>query len=62
MEEENKPFNDVIDHMNKVEGNALNPAKGDFEKLPKPLKYFGYFVFGFFAVSMLLIFILYLFD
>ncbi|MFK9093762.1 hypothetical protein [Bacillus salipaludis] len=27
MKDENKPFNDVIDHFNKIEGNAANLAK-----------------------------------
>lgn len=58
MKEENKPFNDVIDHMNMVEGNAMNPKKDNFSKLPRPLKYFGYFIFGFFAISMVLMIVL----
>ncbi|MDR7240894.1 amino acid transporter [Neobacillus drentensis] len=58
MKEENKPFNDVIDHFNKIEGNAANLAKSDIKKLPKPLKYFGYFVIGFISLSILLIIIL----
>lgn len=42
MKEENKPFNDVIDHFNKIEGNASNVVSKDaVKKLPKPLKYFG---------------------
>lgn len=31
MKNENKPFNDVIDHFNKVEGNAANLAKEDLK-------------------------------
>ncbi|WP_045518762.1 hypothetical protein [Neobacillus niacini] len=58
MKEENKPFNDVIDHFNKIEGNATNPTNAKLKKLPKPLKYFGYFMIGFFSISMLLIIIL----
>jgi hypothetical protein len=58
MKDENKPFNDVIDHFNKVEGNAANLAKTDIKKLPKPLKYFGYLIIGFISLSILLMFIL----
>lgn len=58
MKEENKPFNDVIDHFNKIEGNATNPTNAKLKKLPKPLKYFGYFMIGFFSISILLIIIL----
>ncbi|MET3696578.1 hypothetical protein SAMN05877753_103177 [Bacillus oleivorans] len=57
MKEDDKPFNDAIDHLNKIEGNPANFAKADFTKLPKPLKYFGYFIIVFFSVSILLIII-----
>ena len=49
-----EPFNDVIDHFNKIEGNAGKPSNADLGKSPKPLKYFGYFVIGFFLVAILL--------
>lgn len=62
MAEKNKPFNDVVDHYNKIEGNAGHPSNADLKKLPKPLKYFGYFVFAFFAISFLLIFLFQLLD
>jgi len=58
MKDENNSFNDVIDHFNKIEGNAANLAKADLKKLPKPLKYFGYFMFGFLSISILLMIIL----
>ncbi|WML44303.1 amino acid transporter [Neobacillus sp. PS3-40] len=58
MKEEDKPFNDVIDHFNKIEGNATNPKNADFNKLPKPLKYIGYFMIAFFSISLILIIIL----
>ena len=59
MKEENKPFNDVIDHFNKIEGNAANVVRKDtVKKLPKPLKYFGYFMVGFLTISILLMIIL----
>ncbi|WHY75159.1 amino acid transporter [Neobacillus sp. WH10] len=58
MKEENKPFNDVIDHINKIEGNAADITKDSVKKLPKPLKYFGYFLAGFLSISILLMIIL----
>lgn len=62
MKDENKPFNDVIDHFNKIEGNAANLAQTDMKTLPKPLKFFGYFMIGFISLSILLIIILNLFN
>ncbi|MBS4213810.1 amino acid transporter [Neobacillus rhizophilus] len=50
----NKPFNDVIDHYDKIEGNAAN---GSLKKLPK-LRYFGYFFISFFALGIMLLIIL----
>ncbi|MDQ1143854.1 hypothetical protein QE429_000681 [Bacillus sp. SORGH_AS 510] len=58
MIEENKPFNDVIDHINKIEGNAANVSKDAVKKLPKPLKYLGFFMAGFLSISVLLLIIL----
>ncbi|WP_318508802.1 amino acid transporter [Bacillus sp. T3] len=58
MKDENKPFNDVIDHFNKIEGNAANLAKTDVNKLPKPIKYIGYFMIGFITLTILLMIIL----
>lgn len=58
MNEENKPFNDVIDHFNQIEGNATNPSNAKLSKFPKPLKYIGYFLIAFFSVSFILIIIL----
>lgn len=51
MDEEKKPFNDVIEHFNKIEGNA---AMGDLKKLPKPLKYLVYFIIIFISIAILL--------
>ncbi|GHH98778.1 hypothetical protein [Neobacillus kokaensis] len=62
MREENKPINDVIDHMNKIEGNVENLAKADLKKMPKPIRYFGCFIAGFFSISILLIMILKIFN
>lgn len=50
-----KPFNDVIDHFDKVEGNA---GRGNLNKLPKPIRYFGYFILGTFGIGLLLMIIL----
>ncbi|MGX1195425.1 amino acid transporter [Metabacillus sp. SLBN-84] len=47
-----KPFNDAVDHMKTIEGL---PAQTDMKKLPKPIRYFGYFFLVFFAVSLLFI-------
>lgn len=58
MNEENKPFNDVIDHFNKIEGNATNLSNAKFSKLPKLLKFIEYFLIAFFSVSFILIIIL----
>lgn len=55
MEEEKKPFNDVIDHFNKIEGNATN---GSTKKLPKPLKYIKFLIIIFFLVTILLTIVL----
>ncbi|TWD96469.1 hypothetical protein FB550_111127 [Neobacillus bataviensis] len=57
MKDENKPINDVIDHFNKIEGNAAKLAKTNFKKLPKALKYFGYFIFLFLSISIVLLII-----
>ena len=53
-----EPFNDVIDHFNKIEGNAGRPSNADLEKLPKPLKYFGYSIIAFFSISIMILVIL----
>ncbi|WP_040203362.1 hypothetical protein [Neobacillus jeddahensis] len=62
MEEENKPFNDVVDHFNKIEGNATSPRNAKLNKLPKPIKYVGYFIIGFISISIVLTIILNLLD
>lgn len=58
MKEENEPMNDAIDHLNKIEGNVGNLAHTDLKKLPKPIRYFGYFMMGFFSVAILLMIVL----
>jgi hypothetical protein len=54
-----KPFNDAMEHMNQIEGY---PTDVDLKKLPKPLRYFGYFIFGFFSVSILFMIVMKLMD
>ena len=58
MDEKNKPFNDVIDHFNKIEGNAPSPTNTKLRKLPKPIKLFGYFIIAFFSLSFVFLIIL----
>ncbi len=49
-----KPINDAMEHMSKIEGY---PTDIDLKKLPKPLRFFGYFFIGFFSLSLLFIII-----
>lgn len=56
---EKKPINDAMEHMSKIEGY---PTDVDLNKLPKPLRYFGYFMIGFFSLSILFIIIAKLFT
>lgn len=51
---EKKPINDAMEHMSHIEGY---PTNVDVKKLPKPLRYFGYFMFGFFSLSIIFIII-----
>lgn len=54
MLDDKKPINDAMEHMSKIEGY---PTNVDLKKLPKPLRYFGYFFIGFFSLSILFIII-----
>lgn len=56
--EEKKSFNDVIDHLHKIEGNVTAPTDAKLKNMPKPIKYIGYFIIFFFVITFLLIFIL----
>ncbi|WP_282034434.1 amino acid transporter [Metabacillus indicus] len=47
-----KPFNEAVEHMKGIEGL---PSQTDMKKLPRPIRYFGYFFLGFFAVCLLFI-------
>ena len=50
-----KPMNDAVEHMKNIEGSL--PSNVDLKKLPKPLRYFGYFFIGFMSISLLIILI-----
>lgn len=41
-DEKEKPFNDAMEHLNKIEGYPIRKVG----KLPLPLKIIGYFMFG----------------
>ncbi|WP_058306099.1 hypothetical protein [Gracilibacillus massiliensis] len=47
---QNKPFNDVIDHMEKHTGGTFKTGG----RLPRPIKIIGYILFG----SLLVMFII----
>jgi hypothetical protein len=49
-----KPINDAMEHMKNIEGFLSDV---DLEKLPKPLRYFGYFIISFFSISIIIIII-----
>ncbi|PWW26653.1 hypothetical protein DFO73_110227 [Cytobacillus oceanisediminis] len=49
-----KPINDAMEHMSNIEGY---PTDVDLKKLPKLLRYFGYFFICFFSISILFIII-----
>lgn len=51
---EKKPFNDTVAHMQNIEGA---PSSIEVKKLPRLLRYFGYFMAGFFGLSLLMILI-----
>jgi hypothetical protein len=56
LEKKKKPFNDVIDHMEKIEGSRLE--KFEMKTLPKPIRILGYFLLTFVVVSTILTVIL----
>ncbi|MDR7002793.1 amino acid transporter [Neobacillus niacini] len=58
MEDKKEPFNDVIDHFNKIEGNVADPTKTKLRKQPKPIRFIGYFSMFFILITFLLIIIL----
>ncbi|RBP89914.1 hypothetical protein DFO70_11019 [Cytobacillus firmus] len=49
-----KPINDALEHMSNIEGY---PTDVNLKKLPKPLRYFGYFFICFFSISIIFILI-----
>lgn len=48
MKDDTQPFNDVIAHVNKIEGNVGNVAKTNLKKQPTPIRVIGYHLFTFF--------------
>lgn len=54
-----KPINEAMEHLSNIEGY---PTDVNIKKLPKPLRYFGYFMIGFFSLSILFIIIAKLFT
>ncbi|WP_413363754.1 hypothetical protein [Lysinibacillus sp. 3P01SB] len=57
-DEKDKPFNDAMDHLNKIEGYPIR--KGG--KLPLPIKIIGYFMFGGIIITLFLGLILSIFN
>ncbi|WP_340701311.1 hypothetical protein [Brevibacillus borstelensis] len=55
---ENEPFNSVVDHYRNIVGTPSKPI--DMESMPKPLKWFGYIVFGILLTGSLLLLIAFL--
>ncbi|WP_335871854.1 amino acid transporter [Bacillus sp. 2205SS5-2] len=51
---ERKPMNDAIEYLRNIEGY---PTDANIKKLPKPLRYFGYFFISFFTLAVLFIII-----
>ena len=47
-----KPFNDVMSHLN---GIGAAPAKVDLAKLPRPIRFLGYFFISFIVISIILL-------
>lgn len=58
MEKENKPINDVMEHMYKIEGNVTPATTTDMKKLPRPVRYIGYFIIASMALSAFVLIIL----
>ncbi|MFG3612795.1 hypothetical protein [Rummeliibacillus stabekisii] len=54
MEDKKQPFNDVIDHFNKIEGNAVGTDNAKINRLPKSLKFIGFMIVGYFILSIVL--------
>ncbi len=45
-----KPFNDAVDHMHRIEG--MQTENADFRKMPKPIRFLGYFFIGFIVLTI----------
>ncbi len=57
-DEKDKPFNDAVEHLNKIEGYPI--SKGG--NLPLLIKIIGYFMFGGITIMLVLGFILSIFN
>ncbi len=51
-----EPFNDVTDHMSKIEGSPISTDSGN-GSLPKPIRWIGIIIIGAFALGALFILI-----
>ena len=59
MTNRKEPFNDVIDHMSKIEGAPVDPEMGS---LPLGIRIIGYVIIGFTGLMSLFVLIFGLFD
>jgi hypothetical protein len=51
-----EPFNEVTDHMSKIEGSPISTDPGN-GSLPKPIRWIGIFIIGAFVLGALFILI-----
>lgn len=51
-----KPMNDVMEHLINIEGYPT-ATDVDLKKLPKPIRYLGYFFISSLSISAVIIFI-----
>ncbi|MDF2910517.1 MAG: hypothetical protein K0Q56_1398 [Sporolactobacillus laevolacticus] len=56
LEKDKEPFNDVIDHLDKIEGGRLE--KIEMKTLPNPIRILGYFLISCVVISTILVIIL----
>ncbi|TCP31268.1 hypothetical protein EV207_103152 [Scopulibacillus darangshiensis] len=51
-EDRKKPFNDAMEHLTKIDGYPTEHSS--LNKLPKPIRYLGYFFIGFTLVAFIM--------
>ncbi|MCA1060733.1 hypothetical protein LCL96_17485 [Rossellomorea aquimaris] len=56
MTHSKEPFNDVTDHMSKIEGAPMN--KPELGSLPLGIRIIGYVLFGFMGIGAICVLIL----